>query len=75
MLRTLQEDGRIPQQQMCVTCTFFRPNVHPGPRPHHCAFVDAPMGPTHLRLVCDEHEMASLEAQTSQWQRFLTPAV
>jgi DNA-binding MarR family transcriptional regulator len=75
VLGTLQADGQIPMQRMCVTCTFFRPNVHTGARPHHCAFVDAPMGPTHLRLVCDEHEMASSEAQTAQWQQFLQPAV
>lgn len=75
VLGTLQADGQIPAQRMCVTCTFFRPNVHTGARPHHCAFVDAPMGPTHLRLVCDEHEMASPEAQTAQWQEFLRPAV
>lgn len=75
VLGTLQADGQIPMQRMCVTCTFFRPNVHTGARPHHCAFVDAPMGPTHLRLVCDEHEMASPEARTAQWQQFLRPAV
>lgn len=75
LLRALQENGQIPAQRMCLTCTFFRPNVHAAARPHHCAFVDAPMGPTHLRLVCDEHEIASIEAQTSQWQQFLQSAV
>lgn len=75
LLLALQENGQIPAQRMCLTCTFFRPNVHAGTRPHHCAFVDAPMGPTHLRLVCDEHEMASPEAQTTQWQQFLRSAV
>ena len=75
LLRSLQEDGQIPPQRMCVTCTFFRPNVHAGARPHHCAFVDAPMAASHLRLVCDEHELASVGARTTQWQQFLSPAV
>lgn len=75
LLREMQEDGQIPVQRMCVTCTFFRPNVHAGERPHHCAFVDAAMGPAHLRLVCDEHEMASVEVRSTQWQRFCSPVV
>jgi DNA-binding MarR family transcriptional regulator len=75
LLRTLQDDGAIPVQRMCVTCTFFRPNVSAGSHPHHCAFVDAPMRAAHLRLVCDEHAMASVEDQPAQWQQFLRPAV
>jgi DNA-binding MarR family transcriptional regulator len=75
MLRSLQEAGRIPVQRMCVTCTFFRPNVHTGARPHHCQLVDAPMGAAHLRLVCDEHETASVAAQVAQWHAFISPAV
>ena len=75
LLRAMQEYGQIPAQRMCLTCTFFRPNVHASARPHHCAFVDAPMHPRHLRLVCGEHEMASPEGLAAQWQQFLRPAV
>lgn len=75
LIRALQESGRIPVQRMCLTCTFFRPNVHEGARPHHCAFVDAPMAATHLRLACEEHEVASEQAQATQWEQFLRQAV
>ncbi len=74
VLRALQENGQIPAQRMCLTCTHFRPNVHAAARRHHCALVDAPMRPTHLRLACDEHEMASAESQASQWQEYLRSA-
>ncbi len=56
MIRSLQEEGLVPVSGMCVTCTHFRPNVHSGLMPHHCAFVDAPMASEHLRLDCPEHE-------------------
>src|SRR5438132_4651015 len=37
MIRTLQERGQIPIARMCVSCRFFRPNVHVAPEPpHHC---------------------------------------
>jgi DNA-binding MarR family transcriptional regulator len=75
LLRALEENGQLPAQRMCLTCTFFRPHVHEASHPHHCALVDAPMGPTHLRLACDEHEIASTESQSSQWQQFLRSAV
>ncbi len=75
LLRALQENGQIPVQRMCLTCSFFRPHMHATTRPHHCAFVDAPMGSTHLRLACDEHEIASTESQASTWQQFLATAV
>ncbi len=63
MIRHLQEHGQIPVSRMCVTCRFFRPNVHADPeRPHHCDFVDAPFGDRHLRLECPDHEAASQKA-------------
>lgn len=56
MIRRLQERGQIPISRMCVTCRFFRPNVHAdAQRPHHCDFVDAPFGDRHLRLDCPDH--------------------
>jgi DNA-binding MarR family transcriptional regulator len=60
MIYTLQQRGQIPVAQMCVTCRFFRPHVHPDPdRPHHCTFVDAPFGDRHLRLDCPDHQPAA----------------
>jgi DNA-binding MarR family transcriptional regulator len=61
MIRSLQEQGLVPLSGMCVTCTHFRPNVHSGARPHHCAFVDAPLAGEELRLDCPEHERAADE--------------
>ncbi|HEY8515451.1 MAG TPA: MarR family winged helix-turn-helix transcriptional regulator [Candidatus Binatia bacterium] len=71
MIRTLQENGQIPPSRMCVSCTYFRPNVHAGPRPHHCALVDAPMRGTDLRLDCAEHEEASAEQRRESWERLV----
>ena len=70
MIRTLQENGQIPTSKMCVSCVHFRPNVNEGPRPHHCAFVDAPMASDHLRIDCAEHEVAPPELQAVNWKRF-----
>lgn len=71
MIRTLQEQGQIPVHRMCVTCIHFRPHVRDGDKPHHCAFVDAPMGAAHLRLDCAEHEPAPAEQQRLHWARFV----
>lgn len=73
MIRTLQEERQIPVQRMCVTCTHFRPNVRDGETPHHCAFVDAPVGAEHLRLDCPEHEPAPDDDARQQWARFVAP--
>ncbi|MGE3844612.1 MAG: MarR family winged helix-turn-helix transcriptional regulator [Vicinamibacterales bacterium] len=71
MIRTLQEQGQIPVQRMCVSCTHFRPHVHDGDQPHHCAFVDAPLGPSALRLDCRDHAAATPEQQQVHWARFI----
>lgn len=71
MIRTLQESGRIPTNRMCITCAYFQAHVHAGPRPHHCAFVDAPTAEAHLRVDCSEHEEASSDHQAAAWERFL----
>ncbi len=74
MIRTLQEQGQIPVQRMCVTCTHFRPRVRHGDQPHHCAFVDAPMRASQLRLECDDHAAAAAEQQRLHWARFVKTA-
>lgn len=71
MIRSLQESGQIPTNKMCVTCTYFRPRVHDGGLPHHCAFVDAPMADQHLRLDCPDHSEATPAERAATWQRFL----
>jgi DNA-binding MarR family transcriptional regulator len=76
MIRELQERGDIPIARMCVTCRFFRPNVHDDPRaPHHCGLVDAPMGDRHLRIDCLDQEQASPGQQQDAWNRYLRSGV
>jgi DNA-binding MarR family transcriptional regulator len=71
MIRALQDQGLVPVTGMCVTCVHFRPNVHPGDRPHHCALVDAAFGNDHLRLDCHEHAPAPIAQRAELWARFV----
>jgi len=75
LLRAMQEQGQLPAQRMCLTCVSFRPYVRTGARPHQCALADAAMRAAQLRVVCEEHEMASPEDQAARWQQFLKLAV
>lgn len=71
IIRSLQEAGDIQPQRMCVSCRYFRPNLHEDrERPHHCAFVDAPFGDRHLRLDCLEQEPAVADAAVANWIRW-----
>ncbi len=72
MIRSLQESGQIPTARMCATCTHFRPHSHPGTdSPHHCAYVDAPLRDTDLRLDCREHTLACDEHRQRLWKLFI----
>jgi len=72
MIKALQDRGEIPVARMCVTCQYFRPNVHPGrSRPHHCAYVDAPIGDADLRLDCPDHQAADPERADGIWRAFV----
>jgi DNA-binding MarR family transcriptional regulator len=74
IIRTLQVNGDIPPQRMCVTCRHFRPFAHvEAVNPHHCAYVDAPFGDRHLRLNCAEQEEAPAEQRAAAWERFQLP--
>lgn len=74
IVRTLQEQGDLPVQRLCVSCRYFRPHAHPDPdRPHHCAFVDAPFGERHLRLGCADQQPASGPAAQDIWARWSAP--
>jgi DNA-binding MarR family transcriptional regulator len=73
LIRSLQLRHAIPPQRLCVSCKYFRPNVHPeAEAPHHCAFVDAPFGDGALRLDCAEHEQASAPEIAQNWDAFMT---
>jgi DNA-binding MarR family transcriptional regulator len=68
MIRSLQDQGLIPLDRMCATCTHFRPHVRPGDHPHHCAFVDAPLAGEELRLDCPEHQLADPSQRAQLWR-------
>lgn len=60
LVATLQRRGEIPLSGMCTSCTFFRRDAHPGTsQPHHCAFIDAPLGRSDLRFECPDHQLAA----------------
>ena len=60
LISALQGAGVISVARMCMTCRFFRPDVHPGSAsPHHCALLDQPLSGADLRTDCPEHEPAA----------------
>jgi DNA-binding MarR family transcriptional regulator len=59
VIAALQRDGVVTVARMCVTCRHFRPRVHAGERPHHCALLDMPLAEHSLRVDCPEHELAA----------------
>ncbi|SFK05446.1 MarR family winged helix-turn-helix transcriptional regulator [Methylocapsa palsarum] len=70
-IRALQIAGAIPPQRVCISCRYFRANVHDDAElPHHCAYVDAPFGGRHLRLDCNEHGEADQGALDQAWKAF-----
>ena len=71
VIRTLQQQGEISVARMCVSCRFFRPHQHEdAAQPHHCDYVNAPIGDQALRLDCPEYEMASVSQAKESWERF-----
>lgn len=71
IIRHLQDAGAVPLQRMCASCRHFRPHAHPdAARPHHCAFVDAAIGPREFRLDCGDHEAADPAVQAATWTAF-----
>ncbi|MBD2580261.1 MarR family winged helix-turn-helix transcriptional regulator [Oscillatoria sp. FACHB-1406] len=66
IVRNLQEAGKIPIAQMCLSCQFFHPHRYPdSERPHHCDFVDAPFGDRNLNLECRDRIPAPAESANS----------
>ncbi len=63
LIASLQRSGVITVARMCVTCRFFRQDLHPGSEsPHHCALLDVPLAGSNLRVDCPEHEPHAREA-------------
>jgi hypothetical protein len=73
VIQGLQKTGDIPVQRMCISCVYFRPNVHDGVHPHHCAFVDAAFGDRALRLDCADQQPATPSDAAITWARWNEP--
>lgn len=74
IIHGLQQNGDIPVQRMCTACVYFRPNIHAGPAPHHCAFVDAAFGDRELRLDCADQQPAAPPDAAILWARWTSPS-
>jgi len=75
MIHSLQDDGQIPTARMCATCAYFRPHAHNDARkPHHCAYIDAPLAEADLQIDCNEHDAAPPETRERLWQLYLEGA-
>ena len=71
VIRSLQEQGEISVARMCVSCHNFRPNQHDNAdRPHHCDYLNVPLGDRSLRLDCHVYEPASTAQTNEAWVNF-----
>lgn len=72
---SLQEQGLIPLNRMCLTCNLFGPEQYPGQtHPHHCGFTDAPFSNEELQIDCREHQTAPMERRAELWAHFANGA-
>lgn len=73
VMHSLQEQGVISVARMCAGCAYFQPYVHVDTaRPHHCGFVNKPMGEGQLRLECPDFISGASSDQSGRWQMFLS---
>ncbi len=73
VMHSLQEQGVISVARMCAGCAYFQPYVHvDSVRPHHCGFVNKPMGEGQLRLECPEFIPGAPADLVGRWQTFLS---
>lgn len=73
VMHSLQEQGAISVTRMCAGCTYFQPYVHDDTaRPHHCGFVNQPIGEGQLRLDCPDFVPGSESDQPRRWQEFVS---
>lgn len=56
LIRALERSGEIPVSRMCVSCRYFSPNRYRRGKPHHCGFIDAPIGTDDIRFDCPDFE-------------------
>jgi DNA-binding MarR family transcriptional regulator len=72
VMHSLQQQGVISIARMCAGCAYFQPYVHAdSARPHHCGFVNAPLGEGQLRLDCPDFVPGVERDQVRRWQTFV----
>jgi len=53
LLKSLRKAGIISVAKMCMTCTNFEKEIHPGSiKPHHCKLTDSPLANAELTIDC-----------------------
>jgi len=73
VMHSLQEEGVISVARMCAGCAYFQPYVHvDAARPHHCGFVNKPMGEGQLRLDCPDFVPVGEADEPRRWQEFVS---
>lgn len=73
LIRSLQDNGRIPVSRMCVTCKYFKPNASSDfSKPHYCKLVNAYFGEGELRVDCPDHEAGLSEEMAKVWDMSLS---
>lgn len=73
VMHSLQEEGVISVARMCTGCAYFQPYVHVDTaRPHHCGFVNKPMGEGQLRLDCPDFVPVGEADEPRRWQEFVS---
>lgn len=72
VMHSLQQQGVISVTRMCAGCAYFQPYVHDDAVwPHHCGFVNKPLGEGQLRLDCPDFVPGGEADQARRWQAFV----
>ncbi|MFQ6083563.1 MAG: MarR family winged helix-turn-helix transcriptional regulator [Candidatus Aminicenantia bacterium] len=57
LITSLQRAGIISIARMCIVCSFFQRDVHPGSEsPHFCKLTNRPIANSELKIDCDKHK-------------------
>jgi DNA-binding MarR family transcriptional regulator len=73
VIHSLQTQGVISVARMCAGCAYFQSYVHADAvRPHHCGFVNKPLGEGQLRLDCPDFVPGGEADQSRRWQTFVS---
>lgn len=69
-MRELQQAGAMPEQRQCASCRHFTAAANSDPAvPHHCDFIESPIGVRHLQQNCPAHSKGSPYLGDVNWTR------